>query len=66
MAMSQDELDYIKILFKKMDKDQNGRVGLAEFLEGKNSSLPFLSLMAAHLRFQLAVDKATPRLRLGR
>ena len=37
MAMSQDELDYIKNLFNKMDKDQNGRVGLTEFLKGKNS-----------------------------
>merc|ERR1712184_112818 len=33
MAMSKDELDYIKNLFNKMDIDQNGRVGLTEFLK---------------------------------
>ena len=67
MAMSKDELDYIKNLFNKMDKDQNGRVGLTEFLNGKKSSkLPVLSLFGIHLRFKLAVDKATPGLRLGR
>ena len=35
MAMSKDELDYIKNLFNKMDIDQNGRVGLTEFLKGR-------------------------------
>ena len=37
MAMSKDELDYIKNLFNKMDIDQNGRVGLTEFLKGRHS-----------------------------
>ena len=35
--MSKDELDYINNLFNKMDIDQNGRVGLTEFLKGRHS-----------------------------
>ena len=35
MAMSLEELDYIKNMFIKMDNDQNGRVNLTEFLKGR-------------------------------
>ena len=80
MAMSQEELDYIKNMFIKMDNDQNGRVNLTEFLKGRYSYVTtafiFIDtnfgvnpriLFTIHLiHLQAVVDKATPERRLGR
>ena len=64
MALSKPELKYIENLFHKMDKDQNGRVALTEFLEGALDLLnPFYFLFAL---MQLVVDKVTPERRSGR